>query len=252
MRLSGDLQVRMLTHPGRSSLGAGANLTEAQAQAVARRSESLLVAAGAGSGKTSVLVERFARAVIDDGIAPPRILAITFTERAAGELRERVASRLLEGGERGAHRALESAYIGTFQGWCARLLRAHGVLAGVSPEFAVLEERIAVWLRTRAFTLALRAFIAPENGAGAASERAEAVELIAAYGAERARAITLDAYATLRRPGQRRPRLPAPRATGDAARACALFDELLARFGRAYEELKHSRGALDFDDLELI
>ncbi|HEX4563211.1 MAG TPA: UvrD-helicase domain-containing protein [Solirubrobacteraceae bacterium] len=252
LRVSGDLQMRMLTHPGRSSLGAGANLTEAQGQAVARRSESLLLSAGAGSGKTSVLVERFARAVIDDGIAPPRILAITFTERAAGELRERVASRLLDAGERGAHRALESAYIGTFHGWCARLVRAHGVLAGVSPEFAVLEERLAGWLRARAFTLALRAFMAPEDTIGAASERADAVELIAAYGAERARAITLDAYATLRSRGERWPRLPAPRETGDAASACALFDELLERFGRAYGDLKHSRGALDFDDLELI
>jgi len=56
-------------------------LTGEQREAVERRSESLLVSAAAGSGKTSVLVERFVAAVRDDGIAPGRILAITFTER---------------------------------------------------------------------------------------------------------------------------------------------------------------------------
>jgi superfamily I DNA/RNA helicase len=64
-------------------------LTGEQAHAVARRAEPLLLSAAAGSGKTSVLVERFVAAVREDGIAPARILAITFTERAAGELRAR-------------------------------------------------------------------------------------------------------------------------------------------------------------------
>ena len=69
-------------------------LTAEQELAVERRKEPLLLAAGAGSGKTSVLVERFVRAVREDGVAPGRILAITFTERAAGELRERVRGAL--------------------------------------------------------------------------------------------------------------------------------------------------------------
>src|SRR5947209_5387898 len=63
----------------------GPQLTDEQEQAVVRRAEPLLVSAAAGSGKTSVLVERFIRAVREDGIAPGRILAITFTDRAAGE-----------------------------------------------------------------------------------------------------------------------------------------------------------------------
>jgi ATP-dependent helicase/nuclease subunit A len=256
VRVPDDLSLLMLTRVGArvgaGSAGASAHLTDAQQQAVARRSESLLLAAGAGSGKTSVLVERFARAVIDDGVPPGRILAITFTERAAAELRERVTARLLAAGERGAARGLERAFVGTFHGYCARLVRAHAALAGVSPDFAILEERIAGWLRARAFALALRELIA--------TERADAVELIAAYGAERAREITLDAYATLRSRGERYPRLPTARlACGqavqvplDAAAACVLFDELLERFGGAYEDRKHRRGALDFDDLELI
>jgi len=252
VRVPDDLSLLMLTRVGGGSTGASAHLTDAQQEAVARRSGSLLLAAGAGSGKTSVLVERFARAVIDDGVAPGRILAITFTERAAAELRERVSARLLAAGERGAARELERAFVGTFHGYCARLIRAHAALAGVSPDVAILEERIAGWLRTRAFALALRELIA--------TERADAVELIAAYGAERAREITLDAYATLRSRGERYPRLPAARFARvqgermplDAVAACVIFDELLERFGGAYEDLKHRRGALDFDDLELI
>ncbi|HXO06732.1 MAG TPA: UvrD-helicase domain-containing protein, partial [Solirubrobacteraceae bacterium] len=64
--------------------------TDEQRRAVQRREGDLLLDAGAGSGKTSVLVERFARAVIDDGVDVSSMLAITFTEKAAAELRDRV------------------------------------------------------------------------------------------------------------------------------------------------------------------
>src|SRR6202043_995467 len=91
-------------------------LTDEQERAVARRGEPLLLAAGAGSGKTSVLVERFVRAVREDRVAPGRILAITFTERAAGELRGRVRARLLGLGARELAREAEAANVGTFHG----------------------------------------------------------------------------------------------------------------------------------------
>ena len=77
-----------------------------------------------------MLVERFVRAVREDGCAPGRILAITFTERAAGELRERVRARFLELGAREAARDTEAAFVGTFHGFCARLLRAHPLHGG--------------------------------------------------------------------------------------------------------------------------
>ena len=87
----------------------------------------------------------------EDGVAPARILAITFTERAAGELRARVRARLLELGEREAARDTEAAFVGTFHGFCARLLRAHPLAAGLDPEFAILDEGLAGRLRERAF-----------------------------------------------------------------------------------------------------
>jgi ATP-dependent exoDNAse (exonuclease V) beta subunit len=225
-------------------------LTDEQEQAVARRAEPLLLAAGAGTGKTSVLVERFVRAVCDDEVAPGKILAITFTDRAAGELRERVRERFVELGEREAARDTEKAFVSTFHGFCARLLRTHALAAGLEPEFEILDEGLAARLRERAFTVALRAFVA--------DERAEAVDLLAAYGPDRARAIVEDAYAELRSRGERLPALPrpelAPDADGDdlaAARTCVLLDELLQGFGHAYDALKRARGAVDFDDLEL-
>src|SRR6478609_3757188 len=107
------------------------DLTVEQEISVERRDEPLLLAAAAGSGKTSVLVERFVRAVRDDGVAPGRILAITFTERAAGELRERVRARLLELGDRDAARDTEAAFVGTFHGFCVRVLRAHPLAAAL-------------------------------------------------------------------------------------------------------------------------
>ncbi len=81
-------------------------LTDEQRAAVELRDGSLLVRAGAGAGKTSVLVERFVRAVTEDEVPVDGILAITFTEKAAQEMRRRVRTRLLELGqrERGARR----------------------------------------------------------------------------------------------------------------------------------------------------
>ncbi len=180
----------------------GVSLTDEQEQAVARRGEPLLVAAGAGSGKTSVLVERFVRAVLEDGVAPGRILAITFTERAAGELRERVRARFVELGQREAARDTEAAFVGTFHGFCARLLRSHSLLAGLDPEFTILDEGLAARLRGRAWASALGGFLMGECG--------EAVDLVAAWGPDRVRAMVLATYAELRSRGERQPRLPAP------------------------------------------
>jgi ATP-dependent helicase/nuclease subunit A len=229
----------------------GPALTADQEQAVARRAEPLLVSAAAGSGKTSVLVERFVRAVREDGIAPGRILAITFTERAAGELRARARARLLELGDREAARDTEAAFVGTFHGFCARVLRSHSLAAGLDPAFEIVEEGLAGRLRELAFKAAVREFLA--------GERTEVVDLLAAYSVDRVRSMIEQVYLQLRSRGQRRPRLPEPGAEEltealalDAARACALLDELLECFGRAYAELKQGRGAVDFDDLELI
>jgi ATP-dependent helicase/nuclease subunit A len=148
------------------------SFTEEQTGAVARREGPLLLAAGAGSGKTSVLVERFVRSVLDDGLRPGQILAITFTEKAAGELRSRVRARFLALGEREAARETESAWIGTIHGFCTRVLRGHAVAAGLDPAFVVLDDTIARELRATAWRRAYATWI--DDGGDAAVDVAAA------------------------------------------------------------------------------
>ncbi len=90
-----------------------------------------MVLAGAGSGKTRVLVHRIAR-LVERGEAPERILAVTFTNKAAGEMRERLRGLL--------GWAASSMWIGTFHATCARLLRMHHERAGLPRDFVIFDD----------------------------------------------------------------------------------------------------------------
>ena len=103
-----------------------------QEAAIAHGEGSLLIVAGPGTGKTRTLVERIARLVRERAAAPAEITAITFTRKAAGELRERLA-RLL-----GASAA--GVLLQTFHALGLDLLRAHAAAAGLPPDFAILDE----------------------------------------------------------------------------------------------------------------
>ena len=108
------------------------SLNEAQQQAVAHVTGPMLVLAGAGSGKTRVLTVRLARLIDEHGVDPRHILAVTFTNKAAGEMRARVAQLL------GAEP--EGLWIGTFHAVCARLLRREAPLLGFSRAFSIYDE----------------------------------------------------------------------------------------------------------------
>jgi DNA helicase-2/ATP-dependent DNA helicase PcrA len=107
-------------------------LNEPQATAVAHVEGPLLVFAGAGSGKTRVITYRIANLVATQRVAPWRILAVTFTNKAAGEMRSRLGR--LCGDE--LARAL---WVGTFHATCAKLLRIHGSALGVQPNFVIYD-----------------------------------------------------------------------------------------------------------------
>src|SRR5215204_1988295 len=177
-------------------------LTPEQGRAVGRRDGALLVRAGAGTGKTTVLVERFVQAVTDDGVEVDRVLAITFTEKAAAEMKNRVRRRFLELGRREDARAAESAWVSTTHGLCARILRAHALSAGIDPDFRVLDEVDAERLAADAFDGALEEFMA----VGSAPDP-ERVEMVAAYTPDRLRDMVRTAYSHLRSRGERRPQL---------------------------------------------
>jgi DNA helicase-2/ATP-dependent DNA helicase PcrA len=106
-------------------------LNEAQRRAVEFGDGPLLVLAGAGSGKTRVLTARIAHLIRDRGVRPERVFAVTFTNKAAGEMRERVAA-LLGADPRGL-------WIGTFHSLSARLLRREAPLLGFGPNFTIYD-----------------------------------------------------------------------------------------------------------------
>jgi ATP-dependent helicase/nuclease subunit A len=111
-----------------------------QLAAVKASSPVVALSAGAGSGKTTVLVERFLDSVTSDGVSPSNILAITFTEKAAAEMKERIIRRFEERGDDLNRRRAEAAYISTIHGFCARLLRENPLAAGVDPAFGIVDD----------------------------------------------------------------------------------------------------------------
>ena len=111
-----------------------------QREAVLHESGPLLLVAGAGSGKTRAIVSRIVR-LVRDGVPPDRILGITFTNRAAEEMRERVASALYAGSSPGTGEGRDLPWLGTFHAFGARLLRRFGGRIGLSPGFVIYDAR---------------------------------------------------------------------------------------------------------------
>jgi DNA helicase-2/ATP-dependent DNA helicase PcrA len=108
-----------------------ARLNEAQRQAVETIDGPLLVLAGAGTGKTRVLTTRFAHILLSKRAWPSQVLAVTFTNRAAREMRERVGAMLGQ--------PVEGLWLGTFHALCARMLRRHAPLVGLQANFTILD-----------------------------------------------------------------------------------------------------------------
>jgi ATP-dependent helicase/nuclease subunit A len=212
----------------------------------------VFVSAGAGTGKTLVLVERFANAVCDEGIDVGSMLVITYTERAAGELRGRIRRELLDRGRDDLARQLDGAWISTIHGFCFRLLKAYPFAAGLDPRFRVLDDSQARVLRGEAFERALDEFCAGDDP--------RRLRLLATYGAGGLRRMLTGVYETLRAAG--RPleldlgEGPALAQRVDALREAAQClvdeegsDEQRAQAARMLEVLERDRQAEDLLDL---
>jgi ATP-dependent exoDNAse (exonuclease V) beta subunit len=154
----------------------------------------VFVSAGAGTGKTTVLVERFVKAVCEDGIDVDSLLVITYTERAAGELRDRIRERLVDAGHPDLARELDAAWISTIHGFCHRLLRSHPFAAGIDPRFRVLDDAQARVLQREAFEQALTEFCADGDE--------ERLGLLATYGLRALRRMLTGVHETLRAAGR--------------------------------------------------
>jgi len=206
--------------------------TPEQRAAIEARGRDVLLEAGAGSGKTGVMVERYARLVVDEGASPDAVLAFTFTDKAAAELRARVRAELARraaGEGATAVRAaallatIGGAWITTIHGFCNRVLAAHPVAAGVDPGFRVLDQPEAQRAAREAFDAALAEFLA---GGEPARE-----ETVAAYDLEGLRGVIGATHDELRSRGVADPALPDPPVSDPAemvARAIEAAGECLA------------------------
>jgi ATP-dependent helicase/nuclease subunit A len=214
--------------------------TDQQVAAVESRERDIFLRAGAGTGKTSVLVDRFCAAALDPEGGVERILAFTFTERAADQLRRRIREELsarlrkAEGERlealRDALEATDRAWISTIHGFCRRLLASHPAAAGIDPRFRVVDEAEAERLAARAFDSALEEMV--ESG-----ER-EALELAAANRRRTLLEMTRGAYDELRSHGEPRPTLP-QLAPPDTAGAIAALIEAARE---AHDECEDASG----------
>lgn len=124
---------------------------EAQRLAIETDDRSVVVSAGAGSGKTQVLAERFAYLVKAGKAGVDEILTITYTRKAAREMKERIVALLEREGMSEARWLVESAYISTIDSLCARLIRENPFESTIDPFFQQLAEHDAERLFYRAF-----------------------------------------------------------------------------------------------------
>lgn len=175
-------------------------LTPEQAAALSTRDVSVALSAGAGCGKTFVLTRRFLSYLEPkqpDGLAPAaldQLVAITFTERAAREMRDRVRQacreKVLHCDEDdvdywlGLLRNLDQARISTFHAFCADLLKVHAAEAGIDSRFSVLEESQGGLLRYELAQDVVRDLLV--------RQQEDLIELVAAYGVDRTPRLILE------------------------------------------------------------
>ena len=184
-------------------------LNEAQRRAVEAPGGPLMILAGPGSGKTRVITHRIAYLVERAGVPPWRILAVTFTNKAAREMRERVEVLL-------ANRAAELT-MGTFHAICARLLRREGAAIGLPRDFAIYDtDDQGSLIRSIESDLGIdQKRFTPRSVLSAISSAKNAQKTAATYGTG------VDNY----------------------------VEEIVARVFERYEAALRRNGAVDFDDL---
>ena len=128
--------------------------TQRQGEAITLHDRSMVVTAGAGTGKTYVLVQKYLDLLKNCGVGVPQILALTFTDKAAAEMKERIRSEILRQEGPQWERAAEDfmiAPVQTFHSFCAQVLREFPIEAGLEPGFAVLDEQQVSRIHSQAF-----------------------------------------------------------------------------------------------------
>ena len=186
-----------------------AELNPAQKEAVEAISGPLLILAGPGSGKTRVITHRVAYLIRVCGVSPHRIMAVTFTNKAAREMEERL-HRLVSG-------SVRDLTLGTFHAICARILRRDGKAGGIDPRFVIYDEDDQLSLIKQGIQ---QVGLDPKQYAPGA--------IASAITAAKSRLLTPQDY---------------------IQRSRSYFDEVVGRVYERYQQLLGESNALDFDDL---
>jgi DNA helicase-2/ATP-dependent DNA helicase PcrA len=188
-------------------------LNTAQADAVQTAHGPLLILAGAGSGKTKTLTHRIAYLIAHESIWPNEILAVTFTNKAAREMRERLGVLL---GQDSANRGF-MPWMGTFHGICVRMLRIEGGAIGIAKNFVIYDEDDRRGLIKQAM-----------KQLSISEKEVKAQAISGAISTAKNELTNPDEYATS---------------------AQYPFQKNIAKVYERYEQLRKTAGALDFDDL---
>jgi ATP-dependent helicase/nuclease subunit A len=114
--------------------------TDEQLRAIEAPLRDVCVVAGAGSGKTGVLTQRYVKLVTDDGVRPDELVTITFTDAAAAEMRDRIVESLTGRCEPSLLREVEAGHIATIHGFCLRMLKEHALDTDVDPGARLLSD----------------------------------------------------------------------------------------------------------------
>lgn len=187
-------------------------LNDAQKQAVIATSGPILILAGAGSGKTKTLTHRIAHLMTEVGVWPNQILAVTFTNKAAKEMRQRLATLTAQENSR-----YFMPWMGTFHGICVRMLRQDGTAIGVASNFVIYDEDDRQGLIKQAMK---QLSISPDQ--------IKPRSVSAAISSAKNDLIDPEEY---------------------ASSAAYPVQRSIARIYTRYEQLRREAGALDFDDL---
>ncbi len=186
-----------------------ADLNSPQREAVETVDGPLLILAGAGSGKTRVLTRRIAHLIGNCDVAPYRILAMTFTNKAAGEIRARVEELL--------QRSAQGLWMGTFHSICARFLRIEAGAAGLEPNFSIYDSSDQLVVVRKAI-----------KANGLSDKDYPPKQIRGRISNEKNRMASPDAV---------------------EQRAYSFYDQAIAKIYRAYQEELQANNAVDFDDL---
>ncbi len=211
------------------------DLNESQRAAVTHGEGPLLIVAGVGTGKTTVITRRIAWLISEKRARPSEILALTFTERAAAEMEARVDVLVPYG--------YVEAQIATFHSFCDRVLREHGLLLGLSPDFRVLTEaEQAIFLKERLFDLPLDHF----RPLGNPMRHLRA--LLGLFSRAKDEDVTPEAYAAYAEQLSRSAAELAHAEDAEAIREEALKQRELAQTYAVYQRLLAEGGFVDFGD----